>query len=127
MEKIDADGWRFSDIQDLKSHLVDVLDGVDQELLDSIQCIDSPSQLGIVIAAVKDCLEERRERIEEYKEFITETQEKIIPYLSWVIYTEDEINKMVKERRAFLKTNKIIGKYLSDLRNAQTIEKQSCV
>lgn len=123
MEKIDADGRRFSDIQDLKSHLADVLDGVDQELLDSIRRIDSPSQLGIAIASVKDCLEERRERIEEYKEFITETQEKIIPYLSWVIYAEDKINEMVKERRAFLKTNKIIGKYLSDLRNAQTIEK----
>ena len=123
MEKIDADGWRFSDIQALKSHLVGILDGVDQELLDNIQCIDSPSQLGIVIAAVKDCLEERRGRIEEYKEFITEIQERIIPYLSWVIYAEDEINKMVKERRAFLKTNKIIGQYLSDLRNAQTIEK----
>ncbi len=123
MEKIEADGWRFSDIQALKSHLVGILDGVDQELLDNIQCIDSPSQLGIVIAAVKDCLEERRGRIEEYKEFITEIQERIIPYLSWVIYAEDEINKMVKERRAFLKTNKIIGQYLSDLRNAQTIEK----
>lgn len=123
MEKIEADGWRFSDIQALKSHLVGILDGVDQELLDNIQCIDSPSQLGIVIAAVKDCLEERRGRIEEYKEFITEIQERIIPYLSWVIYAEDEINKMVKERRAFLKTNKIIGQYLFDLRNAQTIEK----
>ena len=123
MEKIEADGWRFSDIQALKSHLVGILDGVDQELLDNIQCIDSPSQLGIVIAAVKDCLEERRGRIEEYKEFITEIQERIIPYLSWVIHAEDEINKMVKERRAFLKTNKIIGQYLSDLRNAQTIEK----
>ena len=123
MEKIEADGWRFSDIQALKSHQVGILDGVDQELLDNIQCIDSPSQLGIVIAAVKDCLEERRGRIEEYKEFITEIQERIIPYLSWVIYAEDEINKMVKERRAFLKTNKIIGQYLSDLRNAQTIEK----
>ena len=123
MEKIEADGWRFSDIQALKSHLVGILDGVDQELLDNIQCIDSPSQLGIVIAAVKDCLDERRGRIEEYKEFITEIQERIIPYLSWVIYAEDEINKMVKERRAFLKTNKIIGQYLSDLRNAQTIEK----
>ena len=123
MEKIEADGWRCSDIQALKSHLVGILDGVDQELLDNIQCIDSPSQLGIVIAAVKDCLEERRGRIEEYKEFITEIQERIIPYLSWVIYAEDEINKMVKERRAFLKTNKIIGQYLSDLRNAQTIEK----
>ena len=123
MEKIEADGWRFSDIQALKSHLVGILDGVDQELLDNIQCIDSPSQLGIGIAAVKDCLEERRGRIEEYKEFITEIQERIIPYLSWVIYAEDEINKMVKERRAFLKTNKIIGQYLSDLRNAQTIEK----
>jgi len=123
VEKIEADGWRFSDIQALKSHLVGILDGVDQELLDNIQCIDSPSQLGIVIAAVKDCLEERRGRIEEYKEFITEIQERIIPYLSWVIYAEDEINKMVKERRAFLKTNKIIGQYLSDLRNAQTIEK----
>ena len=58
MEKIDADGWRFSDIQDLKSHLVGILDGVDQELLDNIRCIDSPSQLGIVIAVVEDCLEE---------------------------------------------------------------------
>ena len=123
MEKIDADGWRFSDIQDLKSHLVGILDGVDQELLDNIQCIDSPSQLEIVIAVVKDCLEERRGRIEEYKEFITEIQERIIPYLSWIVYAEDKINKMVKERRAFLKTNKIIGQYLSDLRNAQTIEK----
>lgn len=123
MEKIDADGWRFSDIQDLKSHLVGILDGVDQELLDNIRCIDSPSQPGIVIAVVKDCLEERREHIEEYKEFITEIQERIIPYLSWIVYAEDKINKMVKERRAFLKTNKIIGQYLSDLRNAQTIEK----
>lgn len=59
MEKIEADGWRFSDIQALKSHLVGILDGVDQELLDNIQCIDSPSQLGIVIAAVKDCLEDK--------------------------------------------------------------------
>ena len=123
MEKIDADRWRFSDIQDLKSHLVGILDGVDQELLDNIRCIDSLSQLGIVIAVVEDCLEERRGRIEEYKEFITETQERIIPYLSWIVYAEDKINKMVKERRAFLKTNKIIGQYLSDLRNAQTIEK----
>ena len=91
--------------------------------VDNIRCIDSPSQLGIVIAVVEDCLEERREHIEEYKEFITEIQERIIPYLSWIVYAEDKINKMVKERRAFLKTNKIIGQYLSDLRNAQTIEK----
>ena len=123
MEKIDADGWRFSDIQDLKSHLVGILDGVDQELLDNIRCIDSPSQLKIIITVVEDYLKERREHIEEYKKFITEIQERIIPYLSWIVYAEDKINKMVKERRAFLKTNKIIGQYLSDLRNAQTIEK----
>ena len=37
MEKIEADGWRFSDIQALKSHLVGILDGVNQELLENIQ------------------------------------------------------------------------------------------